>query len=151
MFEFKTVQDQKDIINVLQWAQVAILNDHIAYEMFIPGSAAVTKEMEGNIKQVSTSAKFPPNVVYLEIKGPDLPPNLLFYDMPGMFNTAADARDDYLVSVVSNLFKRYIKRPSVIIMCSIPMNSDPENSFTFSVIRRTGATDRTMQTPYPPH
>jgi hypothetical protein len=141
VFEFKTVQDRKDIINVLQWAQVAILNDDTPYETFIPGSGAVAKE--GNIEHVSTSAKFSPNVVYLEIKGPDLP-NLSFYDMPGMFNSAADARDDYLVSVVSNLSKRYIKRPSAIIMCSIPMNSDPENSFTFSVIRRTGATDRTI-------
>lgn len=143
VFEFKTVQDRKDIVDVLRWAQVAILNDDKQHDMFIPGSGAIA--MEGNIEQAQahTSAKFSPNVVYLEIKGPGLP-NLSFYDMPGMFNNPADARDDYLVSVVRNLSRSYINRPSAIIMCSIPMNSDAENSYTFGVIRRAGATDRTI-------
>lgn len=140
--EFKTVNDRAHIEDVLRWAQVAILNDDKPHDLFIPGTGANTT---GSIEQAAeeTSAKFSPNVVSLEIKGPELP-NLSFYDMPGMFQNPADARDDYLVSVVRNLSRSYIDRPAAIIMCSMPMNSDAENSFTFGLIRRLGATNRTI-------
>lgn len=139
VFEFKTVHDKTEIEEVLRWAQVAILNDNDHYEQFIPGAPRVQRAAE----EIETSAKFSPNVVSLEIKGPELP-NLSFYDLPGIFQNPADARDDYLVNVVRNLSMSYIQRDSAIILCSMPMNSDAENSFTFGLIRRLGASHRTI-------
>lgn len=143
ILEFKTVHDKSQIEEVLRWAQIAILSDDKPHDLFIPGSGATARGTEIDRAAEETWAKFSPNVVSLEIKGPDLP-NLSFYDMPGMFQNPADARDDYLVNVVRNLSKSYINRRSAIIMCSIPMNSDAENSYTFGLIRRLGATPRTI-------
>ncbi|KAF4121411.1 Dynamin GTPase effector domain [Geosmithia morbida] len=143
VFEFKTVHDKSEIEDVLRWAQVAILNDEHQHELYVPGSGAIAMQTHIDAAAEQTSAKFSPNVVFLEIKGPELP-NLSFYDMPGIFLNPADARDDYLVSVVRNLSMSYIRRESAIIMCSMPMNSDAENSNTFGLVRRLHATERTI-------
>lgn len=143
VYEFKTVHDNSQIEEVLRWAQVAILNDQQHHQVFIPGSGATAMTTNIDVAAEHTAAKFSPNVVSLEIKGPELP-NLSFYDMPGIFQNPADARDDYLVNVVRNLSMSYIKRPSAIIMCSMPMNSDAENSFTFGLCRKLGASSRTI-------
>lgn len=140
--EFKTMQDKSQIEEVLRWAQIAILNDDKHHSMFIPGSGAATNRPIDDAA-AETVAKFSPNVVALEIKGPGLP-DLSFYDMPGIFQNPADAKDDYLVNVVRNLSKAYIQHPSAIIICSMPMNSDAENSSTFGLTRRLGATSRTI-------
>ncbi|KAH7323056.1 P-loop containing nucleoside triphosphate hydrolase protein [Stachybotrys elegans] len=132
--EFKTMSDKNDIEDVLRWAQVAILNDHQNFELFIPGSGGIAKNTEIEYAAQRTAAKFSPNVVSLEIKGPGLP-DLSFYDMPGIFQNPDDAQDDYLVHVVRNLSQEYINHPSAIIMCSMPMNNDPENSSTFNLTR----------------
>ncbi|KHN95893.1 Dynamin family protein [Metarhizium album ARSEF 1941] len=141
--EFKTMQDKSQIEEVLRWAQIAILNDDKHHALFIPGSGGIAVNAPIEDAAAGTVAKFSPNVVALEIKGPDLP-DLSFYDMPGIFQNPADAKDDYLVSVVRNLSKAYIQHPSAIIICSMPMNSDAENSSTFGLTRRLGATSRTI-------
>ena len=139
--EFKTVHEKGQIEEVLRWAQVAILNDGAEHELFVPGSGAIAQNT--SIEQVETTAKFSPNVVFLEIKGPELP-SLSFYDMPGLFQNPADVSDDYLVNVVRNLSMSYIQRTSAIILCSMPMNNDAENSFTFGLARKLGAIHRTI-------
>ncbi|KAJ6438824.1 dynamin family protein [Purpureocillium lavendulum] len=141
--EFKTMHDKNEIEDVLRWAQIAILNDGKPHGLFVPGSGSVAMNMTIDKATEETTAKFSPNVVALEIKGPDLP-DLSFYDMPGIFQNPADARDDYLVNVVRNLSRAYITHPSAIILCSMPMNTDAENSSTFGLIRRLGATPRTI-------
>lgn len=141
--EFKTMHDNTEIEEVLRWAQVAILNDHQNHALFVPGSGSIACSVPITEAAERTAAKFSPNIVALEIKGPELP-DLSFYDMPGIFQNPADARDDYLVSVVTNLSKAYIQHPSAIIMCSMPMNSDAENSSTFGLTRKLGASDRTI-------
>ncbi|KID88448.1 Dynamin family protein [Metarhizium guizhouense ARSEF 977] len=141
--EFKTMQDKSQIEEVLRWAQIAILNDDKHHGLFIPGSGAIAVNRRIEDAAAETIAKFSPNVVALEIKGPDLP-DLSFYDMPGIFQNPADAKDDYLVNVVRNLSKAYIQHPSAIIICSMPMNSDAENSSTFGLTRKLGATSRTI-------
>lgn len=143
ILEFKTVHDKSQIEEVLRWAQIAILSDDKPHDLFIPGTGAAAVGTEIDLAAAECTAKFSPNVVSLEIKGPGLP-NLSFYDMPGMFQNPADARDDYLVNVVRNLSTSYINRQSAIIMCSIPMNTDAENSYTFGLIRRLRATPRTI-------
>ncbi|KAK5996486.1 Interferon-induced GTP-binding Mx1-like protein [Cladobotryum mycophilum] len=141
--EFKTMHDKSEIEEVLRWAQIAILNDDRPHHLFVPGSGAIALNMPIAKAAEETAAKFSPNVVALEIKGPGLP-DLSFYDMPGIFQNPADAKDDYLVNVVRNLSKAYIQHPSAIIICSMPMNSDAENSCTFGLTRKLGALSRTI-------
>ncbi|POR36704.1 Interferon-induced GTP-binding protein Mx [Tolypocladium paradoxum] len=141
--EFKTMHDKSEIEDVLRWAQIAILNDDKHHGLFVPGSGSIATNTPIAKAAEETVAKFSPNIVALEIKGPGLP-DLSFYDMPGIFQNPADARDDYLVNVVRNLSSAYMSHPSAIIICSMPMNSDAENSATFGLTRRLGASSRTI-------
>jgi hypothetical protein len=144
--EFKTMHnmsEMSEIEEVLRWAQVAILRDDGHHDLFVPGSGSIALNTPINIAAAQATAKFSPNVVALEIKGPDLP-DLSFYDMPGIFQNPADARDAYLVNVVRNLSREYILHPSAIIICAMPMNSDAENSSTSSLTRKLHATERTL-------
>ncbi|KAG5953236.1 hypothetical protein E4U53_006249 [Claviceps sorghi] len=141
--EFKTVHEKTQIDEVLRWAQIAILNDDKHHTLFIPESGGIALNTTVAEAAETTTAKFSPNIVSLEIKGPSLP-DLSFYDMPGIFQNPADARDDYLVNVVRNLSKAYIQHPSAIIICAMPMNSDAENSSTFCLTRRLNASERTI-------
>ncbi|KAF7544453.1 hypothetical protein G7Z17_g9938 [Cylindrodendrum hubeiense] len=141
--EFKTMHEKNEIEDVLRWAQIAILNDDKSHKLFVPGSGSIALNTPIAKAADEVTAKFSPNIVALEIKGPELP-DLSFYDMPGIFQNPADARDDYLVHVVRNLSKSYIQHPSAIILCSMPMNSDAENSSTFGLTRRLGALNRTI-------
>ncbi|GAO14652.1 hypothetical protein UVI_02009000 [Ustilaginoidea virens] len=141
--EFKTMHDKSEIEEVLRWAQIAILNDDKHHGLFIPGSGSIAVNTPITKAAEETVAKFSPNIVALEIRGPELP-DLSFYDMPGVFQNPADAKDDYLVNVVRNLSMEYIRQSSAIIICSMPMNSDAENSCTFGLTRRLGACSRTI-------
>lgn len=141
--EFKIMHDKSEIEQVLRWAQIAILNDEKDPSLFVPGSGSIADNVPIDTAAEDTAAKFSPNIVALEIKGPGLP-DLSFYDMPGIFQNPADVKDDYLVCVVRNLSQAYIQHPSAIIMCSMPMNSDAENSSTFNLTRRLGASSRTI-------
>ncbi|KAL7941380.1 P-loop containing nucleoside triphosphate hydrolase protein [Trichoderma barbatum] len=143
VLEFKTMHDKSEIEEVLRWAQIAILNDDKNHVLFVPGRGNIAMNTPIERAAEETLAKFSPNVVALEIKGPDLP-DLSFYDMPGIFQNPADANDEYLVNVVRNLSSAYIKHPSAIIICAMPMNSDAENSATFGLTRRLKAKDRTI-------
>ncbi|RDA89695.1 hypothetical protein CP533_5254 [Ophiocordyceps camponoti-saundersi (nom. inval.)] len=141
--EFKTMHDSDEIEEVLRWAQIAILNDSVHYASFVPKAGATAINTTFEAAAETTQAKFSPNVVALEIKGPRLP-DLSFYDMPGIFENPADAKDDYLVNVVQNLTKSYMSHPSAIIICAMPMNTDAENSSSFRLTRKLGATNRTI-------
>lgn len=143
VYEFKTMSDQNQIEDVLRWAQVAILNDSSSFEQFIPGQGATAMSVPVATAAANTAAKFSPNIVALEIKGPDLP-DLSFYDMPGIFQNPADWRDQYLTQVVRNLSSEYIQRPSAIILCGMAMNVDAENSFTMNLVRCLDASKRTI-------
>lgn len=141
--EFKSMHSLNGIEEVLRWAQIAILNDDKNHKLFVPGSGSIAMHQDISQAADDTTAKFSPNIVALEIKGPEFP-DLSFYDMPGIFQNPADARDDYLVNVVRNLSKAYIQHPSAIIICSMPMNSDAENSSTFGLCRKLKASSRTI-------
>lgn len=137
--EFKAVQDNAEIEETLRWAQIAILNPDKPSEMFVPGSGSLCRDVD----QAETTAKFSPNVVFLEIKGPEFP-NLSFYDLPGIFQNSKNDEDSYTIHVVKNLAKKYIQRESAIIMCTMPMNNDPENSATAALVRHLRASHRTV-------
>ncbi|KAL2169346.1 hypothetical protein VTG60DRAFT_6120 [Thermothelomyces hinnuleus] len=149
--EFKTVRDQLDseeIETVLRCAQVAILNPSTHYQFFIPKSRGEVPDStrEQHLEQVRkkeerAEAQFSPNTVALEVKGPDLA-DLNFYDLPGVFMTARRAEDSFLERVVQNLTREYISRQSAIILCAVPMNQDPENSFALKIIKAQRAHNR---------
>ncbi|KAF4832207.1 Interferon-induced GTP-binding protein Mx3 [Colletotrichum siamense] len=141
--EFMTIYDQSDIDTVLRWAQIAILNHDQNHELYIPGTGAITKQSLLDEEAERTAAKFSPNTVALEIKGPDLP-DLSFYDMPGIFRNSAREEDEYLVSVVENLAREYISHEGALIIWAVPMNVDPETSSTLSIIRDLRAQQRTI-------
>ncbi|KAI1499914.1 P-loop containing nucleoside triphosphate hydrolase protein [Biscogniauxia marginata] len=140
---FKTIFDQTEIEEVLRWAQVAILNHNRSHELFIPGEGAVAKEVALADATRETDAQFSPNIVALEIKGPGLP-DLSFYDLPGVFLSPDQEEDEYVVKVVRNLTRDYIRREKAIIMWALPMNADPENSISLGIIREAKAADRTI-------
>jgi GTPase SAR1 family protein len=145
--DFKTIQDPSEIEDVLRWAQIAILNPNSPAAHFIPGSGHVAMQPDG--LRTATEAieasgiKFSPNVIALEIKGPDYP-ELSFYDLPGVFETAATERDGYTKDVVANLAKSYIQHNAAILICAVPMNMDPHNSKMLSLIGEEEALDRTI-------
>ncbi|KAL0943013.1 dynamin family protein [Colletotrichum truncatum] len=141
--EFMTIYDQQDIDTVLRWAQVAILNHDQNHELYVPGHGAIAKTCLLDQQAEHTAAKFSPNTVALEIKGPDLP-DLSFYDMPGIFRNSAREEDEYLVSVVENLAREYISHAGALIIWAVPMNVDPETSSTLSIIRDLKAQNRTI-------
>ncbi|KAK1985551.1 dynamin family protein [Colletotrichum cereale] len=141
--EFMTIYDQSDIDTVLKWAQIAILNHDQNHELYVPGTGAITKKSLLDEEAERTLAKFSPNTVALEIKGPDLP-DLSFYDMPGIFRNSAREEDEYLVSVVENLARQYISHAGALIIWAVPMNVDPETSSTLSIIRDLHAQQRTI-------
>ncbi|KAI0535470.1 dynamin family protein [Xylaria digitata] len=140
---FKTIFDPSEIEEVLRWAQVAILNPNSDHELYIPGDGAVAKGKELADATRSAAAQFSPNIISLEIKGPELP-GLSFYDLPGVFLSPDQEEDEYIVKVVRNLTRHYIKREHAIIMWALPMNADPENSISLGIIREAKAAQRTI-------
>ncbi|KAI0597954.1 P-loop containing nucleoside triphosphate hydrolase protein [Biscogniauxia sp. FL1348] len=143
--EFKTIYEQNnvEIGNILRWAQIATLNPTRNHEQYIPGEGAYAKEHSLEEAKDNMEARFSPNIVALEMKGPGLPP-LSFYDLPGIFANAEDKGDDYLVKVVKNLTFDYVRRKEAIIMLALPIDVDKENSMTMKTIRDADAEARTI-------
>ncbi|KAI0878656.1 dynamin family protein [Hypoxylon argillaceum] len=140
---FKTIFDPDEIEDVLRWAQVAILNPTNDHEFYIPGEGTIAKGKDLAEAARTAAAQFSPNIISLEIKGPELP-GLSFYDLPGVFLSPDQEDDEYIVKVVRNLTRHYIKRKGAIIMWALPMNADPENSISLGIIREAKAADRTI-------
>ncbi|KAJ2902958.1 dynamin family protein [Zalerion maritima] len=143
--EFKVLdKDHKgEIENTLRWAQVALLSPGISPEQFVPGVGHIAAESTLAEQMSMAKAKFSPNIIALEIKGPGLP-DLSFFDLPGLIKSTANEEDTYLVKVVENLAKKYISHEKAIILWAVPMTLDPDNSSTFQVIREMKATNRTV-------
>lgn len=149
--EFKMVYNKTDPIDeIVRWAQIAILNHNKNFKTFVPRdwTHRTPEECAEDAAQLKaaeeqTEAKFSPNTVAIEVKGPELP-DLSFYDMPGVFRNAKQEQDQFLVKVVENLVRQYIAHEKAIILWAVPMNHDPETSSTFTLIRSLGAQYRTI-------
>ncbi|OBT59783.1 hypothetical protein VE03_10739, partial [Pseudogymnoascus sp. 23342-1-I1] len=61
------------------------------------------------------------------MSGPGLP-LLSFFDLPGIFQNPTQKEDDYLVKVVENLAKKYIKHQQVLVIHALPMSANPTTS-----------------------
>lgn len=151
--EFKMLYSKSDPIDeIVRWAQIAILNHNQNFAHYVPKDwdARTPEEQDPEYEthrlaeaELYTEAKFSPNTVAIEVKGPGLP-DLSFYDMPGVFRNAKHEEDQFLVKVVENLVRDYISHEKAIILWAVPMNHDPETSSTFTLIRRLRAQNRTI-------
>lgn len=140
--EFATLTHKDQLEEAIKWAQIALLNHDVDYQLFIPG---IGQRALGNFQREreNTEAKFSPNLIAIEISAPGLPA-LSFYDLPGIFRVAPDPRDQYLSRVIENLAIKYIQRPNALIIWTLAMKTDPSNSSTGKVIQDCRATDRTV-------
>ena len=132
-FHFATVTSKSDVPDALHRAQLATLNPGSPYEKYMPGKSAPSNHQ----------VKFSPNIVRLDISGPDLP-NLSFYDLPGVINVPDIAGEEYLVTLVKNLVKSYVSTDDSINLLAIPMSDDPANSSASQLIREAKAEPRTV-------
>jgi len=90
--------------------------------------------------------EFSPNVVCLDISGPGLP-NLSFYDLPGVINQTEDGTKPYLVKLVKNLVKDYIKSENALILLACSMEGDCANSSASRILRNLKAEHRCIGEP----
>ncbi|KFY74270.1 hypothetical protein V499_05692 [Pseudogymnoascus sp. VKM F-103] len=137
--EFVVITDKSELEDALRWAQIAILNPSKSHKYYMP--SAQIKMSPG--RNMTTEAKFSPNVVSVEMSGPGLPP-LSFFDLPGIFQNPSQKEDDYLVKVVENLAKKYIKHQQALVIHALPMSADPTTSRAGKVIRDLKAENRTL-------
>ena len=135
-FIFAKTYDKDDVASLLEWAQVATLNPQSSHKDYIPTSPTFKADRNCQVK-------FSPNVVQLEISGPNLP-NLSFYDLPGVINVSDVPEESYLVDLVKNLVRQYIKADNCINLLALPMTDDPANSSASRLIRDEGAEARTI-------
>ncbi|SLM36997.1 P-loop containing nucleoside triphosphate hydrolase [Lasallia pustulata] len=130
-FAFATVYTKAEVQEVLYWAQLAILNPSMPFELFVPGkNSNTTAKMQ---------VKFSPNV----ISGPNLP-NLAFYDLPGVINVAEVEDERYLVDLVKNLAKEYVRGEDCLNLLALPMTNDAANSNAARLVKEAGAQQRTI-------
>lgn len=138
---FKTVSDKSELEEVLRWAQIALLNPNLDYRQFVPGSGTIARN---GLKQGHKhEADFSPNVIAIEISGPRLPA-LSFYDLPGIFVSAATKEEQYLIKVFENLAAKYIKHENALIVLAMTMANDPGLSRTSAIIEKYKAEKRTI-------
>ena len=134
-FRFATVTSRDDVPRVLHLAQLATLNPGKAPGDFQPGREDALSDYQ--------QVKFSPNVIRLDISGPELP-NLSFYDLPGVINNADVVEETYLVKLVKNLVKEYVSSYDSINLLALPMTDDVANSSALSLIKELKAEDRTV-------
>lgn len=136
--DFMVITNKSDLEVALKWAQIAILNPSRSHELYVPNA-----QNSLFVDRDETEAKFSPNVVSVEMSGPNLPP-LSFFDLPGIFQNPSQKEDDYLVKVVENLAKKYIKHHQALVIHALPMSADPTTSRAGKVIRDLKAENRAI-------
>ena len=130
---FAHVSRKDQVVDVLERAQLAILNPSSPYDKYKPGHP-VDRDHQ---------VKFSPNVIRLDIRGPELP-NLSFFDLPGVINVPENPDELYLVDLVKNLVRTYIKADDCINLLALTMTHDVANSSAFSLIKEMKAEARTV-------
>ncbi|KAL4873018.1 hypothetical protein BDV12DRAFT_209663 [Aspergillus spectabilis] len=133
---FITISDKGRVEEVIQWAQIAILNPSNPTANYIPGKNGDTDP--------HVQVKFSPNIVRLDIRAPGFP-SLSFYDLPGVINQAELDDERYLVPLVENLVKEYISQENCIVLLTMTMTDDVMNSSASRILRdNRGAKHRAL-------
>ncbi|KAL9019201.1 MAG: hypothetical protein Q9185_003510 [Variospora sp. 1 TL-2023] len=126
---------KSSLIEGISGIKLAVLNPQEDPAKFHPSSQA---DPGGDIQ-----VKFSPNVVRVDISAADVP-NLSFYDLPGVINQAEVREEDYLVTLVQNLVKSYIKNETCINLLAMPMTDDAANSTASRLVQELDAQHRTI-------
>ncbi|KAF1981574.1 P-loop containing nucleoside triphosphate hydrolase protein [Aulographum hederae CBS 113979] len=95
------------------------------------------------LKASQLEVEFSPNVICVEISGPGKT-NLSFYDLPGIIAQVEDRKKNYLVKLVRNLNKEYIKNSNAIVLIACSLESDLDNCKAAALAQELGAGDRSM-------
>ncbi|KAK5123566.1 hypothetical protein LTR85_002604 [Meristemomyces frigidus] len=132
--EFITIHDKDQLEDVLKRAQLAILNPSTNPEYFLHAKMPATASLQ---------VGFSPNVVSLEIEGPDLP-ELSFFDLPGAINVHPDASEQYLVPFIGKLIRNYLRDDKALVLLACSADQDVENSTAFGFVGQCGAQGRCM-------
>lgn len=133
---FITLTDKSEVQNAIKWAQIAILNPKSNSQAYVPGQNQDAKE--------TTTVKFSPNVVRLDISAPGFPA-LSFYDLPGVISQPEHDDEKYLVGLVENLVKHYVSQENCIVLLTLTMTDDATNSSAARLIRDIkSAKERTL-------
>ncbi|KAF7928114.1 uncharacterized protein EAE97_009912 [Botrytis byssoidea] len=136
--EFIRITEKSKLENAMKWAQIALLNHNQDYDQFIPGKGG--HFLNNN---TTTEAEVTPNVVKVEISGPNLP-TLSFFDLPGIIANTPNADQRYLIKVFENIAKKYIRTPNTLIIFVMTMSVEAVLSKAKSLIEEEHATDRCM-------
>ncbi|TEY30486.1 hypothetical protein BOTCAL_0867g00010 [Botryotinia calthae] len=136
--EFIRITDKSKLENAMKWAQIALLNHNQDYDQFIPETGA--QFLSDN---TTTEAEVTPNVVKVEISGPNLP-TLSFFDLPGIIANTPNADQRYLIKVFENIAKKYIRTPNTLIIFVMTMSVEAVLSKAKSLIEEENATERCM-------
>ncbi|KAI0319264.1 P-loop containing nucleoside triphosphate hydrolase protein [Amylostereum chailletii] len=112
------VTNKSDVTERIRLAQLAILNPNEEADYFLQGTLPA-----GGQSQLS----FSPNCVVLKIKGRDVT-DLNFIDLPG-FIAGGDAEDR---SLIENLARYYVSKPSCIILLTVTCETDFENQTAYA-------------------
>lgn len=136
---FCVLTERSEIPEAIKWAQVAILNPGLESQQFVPGKNIVAVH-----EHKKNQEEFSPNIVRLDISGPDLP-TLSFYDLPGVIRQAKNAQESYLVGLIEDLVKRHAADQSCIVLLTRSMTGDAEVSSSGGIIQKIkGAEARTI-------
>ncbi|KAL4908991.1 hypothetical protein BDW74DRAFT_174212 [Aspergillus multicolor] len=117
---FITITNKADVAEAITCAQLAILNPGRPPTDYLPG-----RNM--GIENLACQEKFSPNIVRLDITAHGFP-TLSFYDLPGVINQVESEEDQHVIDLVADLMKRYISQKSCIILLTLPMTDDVQNS-----------------------
>lgn len=140
---FCVLTDRSEIAEAIKWAQVAILNPDVDSQTFVPGKNAVAMHDRSH-GLVKNREEFSPNIVRLNISGPDLP-TLSFYDLPGVIRQAKNAQENYLVRLIEDLVKKHAADQDCIVLLTRSMTGDAEVSSAGGIIQKIkGAEARTI-------
>ena len=115
-------------------AQLAIPNPGSSHERYKPGIP---------LQQREHRVKFSPNVIRRDISGPGLS-NPLFDALPGVINVTDNTEEAYLMPLIRNVVKEYIKAENCINLLAPTMTHDAVNSSAFGLIKEMKAEARTV-------
>jgi hypothetical protein len=135
---FGVTLNRHEVHDLIHRAQLAILNPSADLARYIPSGGLADMEISSNLE-----VKFSPNIIRLDIQGPEYC-NLSFTDLPGIIAMPEVKSEQFLVDVVANLAKEHIGRKSSIVILTLPMTTDVENSKAFALIQEHNAEERTL-------
>lgn len=112
---FYTVTKKSELEAMLRKAQLAILNPRDDPQKFVGIDLASVS--------LPRQVPFSPNVISLEIQGPNLP-ELYFYDLPGSINVIEDGEDPNLVQMIEDLVSTYLRDEKCLILLACGADQD---------------------------